>query len=242
MGDPVQPANIDAVVENHEPEGWEVLRSEPRWDVWDDHHRRRPRTRQERRGRIAAATAGAIMGVLSVGGLVSYAVQWQSLHNTTLHSLRSESLGYLELNPGPDPNIVISEAVATAEKQPPGSEGMVGVVNGKVAVATTNAAGPAADAGFASTVQALSSKYIITTDIYSSKTTECVYQVIPFWWEDGSSGAIVRVVDLKPAWTRMNLGYLTYGLVSLGIAGAAGGTVYWRLGRGRNDKAEPENP
>ncbi len=39
----------------------------------------------------------------------------------------------------------------------------------------------------------------------------------------------------------MNGGYLAYGLVGLGVAGGAGGAVWWGLGRRLNKKVEPED-
>lgn len=38
----------------------------------------------------------------------------------------------------------------------------------------------------------------------------------------------------------MNRGYLAYGLIGLGVAGAAGGGVWWGLGRQLKKKVEPD--
>jgi hypothetical protein len=36
------PVDLDAVVAEPEPETWLVKASEPRWQVWREHNRRRP--------------------------------------------------------------------------------------------------------------------------------------------------------------------------------------------------------
>ncbi|MGV8850004.1 MAG: hypothetical protein ACOH16_10710 [Propionibacteriaceae bacterium] len=222
------PVDVDAVVAEPAAETWLVKSSEPRWQVWCEHNRRRPPSRAEKRGRVAAATAGTNLGVLAVGGLASYAIQWQDFLNRALDDLRA----------GSSPFTQIGEIAGN----PTANVGLLNVVNGEVVAWTPNAARPAADTGLAATIGRSDKSwgsYSVTTESWFSLSSACVYEINPVEWSDGKA-AVVRVVDLTGAWDRMNGGYLTYGLVGLGVAGAAGGAVWWGLGRRLNRKVEPE--
>lgn len=168
MGDPVQPADTDAVIENDERASWQILHSEPRWQIWREHNRRRPPTRAEKRGRIAAATAGIIVGGLGVVGAASYAVQWQGVLNGAYGELGSSPTEYLQ----------IADVVA----DPSAKVGLEGVVNGEVVAWTPNAARLAADKDFATMVGRSDKSwesYYVTSESWFSLSTACVYEVHP---------------------------------------------------------------
>ena len=242
-----QPVDADAVVAGPEPEAWLVKPSDPRWQVWRDHNRRRPPTRAEKRGRIAAATAGTIIGVLGVVGAATYAMQWQGLQQDANDQVQlgggTQGLPLLvadELEGGAD----IQVALDRAERANRGSSGLIAIENGDVTATTVNVGGTAADQGFISEVAKQgegATEYWVLDGTYSSRTSASVYTVTQIPWNDRTI-IVVNVVDLTAARNRMNSGYLAYGLIGLGLAGAAGGTVWWRLGRQlKNKKVEPED-
>src|SRR5664280_1686647 len=86
MSDPQLHVEVDAdlvegaVVAEPQQETWLMKPSQPRWQAWRDHNRRRPPSRAEKRGRVAVAIAGTILGVLGCAGAASYAIQYQGLH------------------------------------------------------------------------------------------------------------------------------------------------------------------
>jgi hypothetical protein len=82
---------------------------------------------------------------------------------------------------------------------------------------------------------------VISDSSYTSLSSACVYDVMIFQGMTSDHSAFVKVVDLTGERDRLNRGYLTYGLVGLGVAGAAGGAVWWGLGRKLNRKIEPED-
>ncbi len=237
MGDPVQPVDIDAVVDKDVRASWQILQSQPRWDVWRDENRRRPRTRADLRGRIAVRAAAVIASVVAAGGLVSYAIQFQALRNAAVAQV------YLGIGAANDMANGTEEAspqwgVENAARASRGTSGFIAVANGTMLATTPNVKGAANDAGFIKEAAQMPSRpYDVST--YVSPSIVCVYTTASSLSGDGSR-VVVNVVDLTPGLNRMNLGYLTYGLVGLGIAGAAGGTVYWRLGRRLNKKVEPD--
>jgi hypothetical protein len=238
MSDPQLPVDADAIdldavtvapEQQPEPETWLVKASDPRWQVWREHNRRRPPSRAEKRGRVAAATAGTIIGVLAVGGVLGYAVQWQDLRNSAITELGSGSPYPLQFGDvAGDPSAKI---------------GLESVVNGEAVVWSPNAARLAADKGFAAAVgrsDKSPESYSVTTDTWFSFSTACVYEINPVQRVNGKA-AVVRLVDLTGQRDAMNRGYLAYGLIGLGIAGATGGAVWWGLGRQLNKKVEPED-
>jgi hypothetical protein len=241
MGDPVPDLDVavdavadglDAVLAEPGPEheAWLVKPSEPRWQVWRDRNGRRPPSRAEKRGRVAAALAGTIFAVLAFGGLISYAIQWQGVHRDAL-----DALAYVE-PPSVYLDAEIPTTVENASKRVGATDGLIGIANGKVVAWTPVTGAPATDKGFIRTVERRSTEPATgEPESYWSPSSSCEYKVF-------SDGAIawVMVMDTTPARDRMDAGYLVYGLVGLGIAGASGGTVYWRLGRKRNTIGEPD--
>jgi hypothetical protein len=128
--------------------------------------------------------------------------------------------------------------------RPGSSQGLIGIVNGVVVAATPNA-GLAADARFVRTIDRTSAMGMGVTIISESSDTSlssaCVYDVAVFRGRTNDHSAFVKVVDLTGERDRLNLGYLAYGLVGLGVAGLSGGAVWWGLGRQLNKKVEPED-
>ena len=246
MSDPLLDVDADtrdAVVAETESETWLVKPSDHRWQVWRDHNRRRPPSRAERRGRVAAATAGTIIGVLGVGGALTYAVQWQNLttradaelgaanpYETQAHEIAANPVGSLR-------SIVDFQGQQAGAK-----EGWIAVVDGKVVAFTPNASGAAADKGLISKVDGAVTRGSSTgRDSYLAPSKACAYQVTLIHGNGGENASLVRLVDLTAPVDAMNRGYLTYGLIGLGAAGASAGAVWIRLGRQLNQKVEPED-
>ena len=147
------PVDLDAVVEEPAPETWLVKPSEPRWHVWRDHNRRRPPSQAEKRGRVAAATAGTIIGVLGVGGVLAYAIQWQGVQSSAAEQLKVGGITYSSQGEEIEGNTARLQAIVDlAAKQTGSSQGMIGIVNGVVVASTPNASGSAANAGFVRTI------------------------------------------------------------------------------------------
>lgn len=235
-------AGPEGVVREPEHETWLVKPSQPRWQVWRDHNRRRPPTWAEKRGRAAAATAGTILGVLGCAGTASYAIQYLGLHREAVDQV--ESFG------GQSPaNMVqkeqkyssdIQQAIHHTAGAARGSSGLIGVVNGEVAGVSPTAARAAADKGFLSdAVRKAKNGDNLEADTYVSGSSVCVYTVGTIDWR-GESVVVMDVYDLTPDLNRINGAYLTYGLGSLAGAGTAGGAVWWGLGRRRDSAAEPD--
>jgi hypothetical protein len=226
-----------------EQEAWLVRLSQPRWQVWREHNRRRPPTRAEKRGRVAVAIAGTILGVLGCAGAASYAIQYQGLHRGAVDQVESfggaESPPLMvqnEQNSSSDMQQAIDHTAGAAR----GDSGLIGVVNGEVAGVSPTAARAAADKGFVSdAVRKAKNGDTWEADTYVSGSSVCVYTVGTIDWQ-GESAVVLDVFDLTPDLNRMNDVYLTYGLVCLGAAGATGGLVWWRLGRQLNKKVEPD--
>ena len=252
MGDPIPDVDVavdapvvdlDAVAAEPEQSTWLVQSSPPRWQVWRDHNRRRPPSRAEKRGRVAVAVAGTIIGVLGFVGAASYAIQYQGLHREAVDQVQAfggaESPPFMvqnEQGSSSDMQQAIDRTAGAAR----GNSGLIGVVNGEVAGVSPTAARAAADTGFVSdAVRRAKNGDTLEADTYVSGSSVCVYTVGTIDWR-GESAVVVDVFDLTPDLNRMNGAYLTYGLVCLGVAGATGGAVWWRLGRQLKRKTEPD--
>jgi hypothetical protein len=251
MSDPQLHVDVDVdedpveavVVAAPEQETWLVKTSQPRWQVWRDHNRRRPLSRAEKRGRVALAVAGTIVGVLGFVGAASYAIQYQGLHREAVDQVQAFGgvqpphwMVQNEQNSSSDLQQAIDRTAGAAR----GNSGLIGVVNGEVAGVSPTAARAAADKGFvADALRTAKKGDTWDADTYVSGSSVCVYTVGTIDWR-GESAVVVDVFDLTPDLNRMNGAYLTYGLVCLGAAGATGGVVWWRLGRQRNKKVEPD--
>jgi hypothetical protein len=238
-GDPVDAAEVAT-----EPEQvtWLVKSSDPRWQVWRDHNRRRPPTRAEKRGRLAAATAATIIGVLGVGGALSYNLQWTNVQNDAVREVETGS-GGMRLA------IMVSEELASGsgmqvavdrvQQANYGSAGLFGIENGEVTGVTDSARTAAANP--TCLAEGVVQEYDLNTGQASSTfvSPSCVYtsSAIVF---SGKTALVVNVVDLTPARNRLNTGYLAYGLIGLGVAGASAGAVWTGLGRRLNRKIEPD--
>lgn len=250
MSDPQLHVDVDvdadpveaAVVVEPEQQTWLVQSSQPRWQVWRDHNRRRPPSRVEKRGRVAGAVAGTILAVLGFVGAASYAIQYEGLHREAVDQVQSfggaqgaPSMVQNEQDTSSDMQQAIDNSAGAAR----GNSGLIGVVNGEVAGASPTAARAAADKGFISDAIAKAKNGDTwQADTYVSGSSVCVFNVGTIDWR-GHSAVVVDVADLTPDLMRMNGAYLAYGLVCLGFAGATGGVVWWRLGRERNKKVEP---
>jgi hypothetical protein len=243
---------LDAVVPKPEQETWLVKPSQPRWEVWRDHNRRRPPSRAEKRGRVAAALTGTIFAVLSIGGLISYAIQWEGLLRDARDQIESKAPDRIvssEMNSGADIHVAIDRAQGANSE----SAGLIGIVDDQVAATTPNVVRAAADQGFIKEALKKAEDYKAGSrspggyDVYlathMSWASLCVYATTPITWNDPAVVAnvvVLNVFDLTPDRDRINGKYLLYELGSLAGAGAAGGVVRWRLGRRRNSIGEPD--
>jgi hypothetical protein len=232
------PVDLDAAVSEPGRETWLVRSSPPRWQVWRDHNRRRPLSRAEKRGRVAAATAGTVFGVMGVGGLISYAIEWQGLLNEATDQVWSTNPAQVVSSEGlstSDMQLAIDRAQSTNS----GSSGLIGIVNGQVAAITPDVGRAAADQGFVKEAVKQAEGNRGYPDTHMSGASVCVYWDTSITW-NGLPAVVVNVVDLTPDRDRLNGAYLRYGLGSLAGAGAAAGAVWWGLGRRRNSIGEPD--
>jgi hypothetical protein len=201
---------------------------------------------------VAAALAGTIFAVLSVGGLISYAIQWQGLLRDATDQIAGRETDRIvssEVNSGADIQVALDRAQGANSE----AAGLIGIVDGQVAATTPNVVRAAADQGFikealkqAEDYQALSRTpvgYAVYPATHMSWASVCVYESTPITWNDPAVVAnvvVVNVFDLTPVRDRLNGKYLLYELGSLAGAGAAAGVVWWRLGRRRNKIGEPD--
>jgi hypothetical protein len=201
---------------------------------------------------VAAALAGTIVAVLSVGGLISYAIQWQGLLRDATDQIAGRETDRIvssEVNSGADIQVALDRAQGANSE----AAGLIGIVDGQVAATTPNVVRAGADQGFikealkqAEDYQALSRTpvgYAVYPATHMSWASVCVYESTPITWNDPAVVAdlvVVNVFDLTPVRDRLNGKYLLYELGSLAGAGAAAGVVWWRLGRRRNKIAEPD--
>jgi hypothetical protein len=260
MSDPLLPVDVvvdedpveAVVVAPPEEDTWLVKFSQPRWQVWRDHNRRRPPSRAEKRDRVAVAVAGTIFAVLSVGGLISYTIQWEGLLRDARDQIQSKQPDRIvssEMNSGVGVQVAIDRAQGANSE----SAGLIGIVDGQVAATTPNVVRAAADQGFITEALKKAEDYNEGSrsqggyDVYlathMSWASLCVYATTPITVNDPAVVAnvvVLNVFDLTSDRDRINGKYLLYELGSLAGAGAAGGIVRWRLGRRRNSIGEPD--
>ena len=238
MGDPLRDVDVAPPAANDEPKEWLVRRTPNSWDVWIYADERRPRRLKDIRGKVAAITAGVIIGVLGLGGMISYAVTWQGRQDQASALLSSglETMWGDDATPPPtDPQEFLDLAVKSVATP----DGAFGILHGRVTSWTPAAEGAAADGPFVADVAKASDDGSVVTRTYSSPSSAYAYTVIPIIVSDGTTVDVVRVIDLTTDRGRLNGEYLRYGLGSLAGAGAAAGTVWWGLGRRRKSTGEP---
>ena len=241
MGDPLRDVDVAPLVASDEPEEWLVRRTPNSWDVWIYADERRPRRLKDIRGKVAAITAGVIIGVLGLGGIISYAVTWQGREDQASALLSADTMQVVQsiwgdrtIQPA-DPQEFLDLAVRSVDTP----DGAFGVRDGRATTWTPTAAAAAADGPFVADVAKASDDGSVVTRTYSSPSSAYAYTVIPIIVSDGTTVDVVRVIDLTPDRGRLNQEYLRYGLGSLAGAGAAAGTVWWGLGRRRKSTGEP---
>jgi hypothetical protein len=191
---------------------------------------------------VAAALAGTIFAVLSVGGLISYAIQWQGLLRDATDQIAGRETDRIvssEVNSGADIQVAIDRAQGANSE----SAGLIGIVDGQVAATTPDVGRAAADQGFIKEAVKQAEDYSGYPDTHMSWASVCVYESTPITWNDPAvvvNVVVVDVFDLTPVRDRLNGKYLLYELGSLAGAGASAGVVWWRLGRRRNTIGEPD--
>lgn len=229
-----------AVVEEQAQSTWPVKPSEPHWDRWKDADRLRRPTQAELRNRVAARIATRILGVLGIAGALVYGVRYAALFGSATTQIQAEGgvyalAGRIEWQAGSG----LQNAIDNQLPLPAGT-GLIGVVNGAETGKSQAAAHAAADRTFIaeavenSTTNGFAAR---PANSYVSLSTVCVYSAEKI---DGSA-IVIYVSDLTPELTRMNVGFLGYGLVSLGLAGVVAGRTWRRLGRELDSKVEPDD-
>ena len=162
---------------------------------------------------MAAALAGTIVAVLSVGGLISYAIQWQGLLRDATDQIAGRETDRIvssEVNSGADIQVALDRAQGANSE----AAGLIGIVDGQVAATTPNVVRAAADQGFikealkqAEDYQALSRTpvgYAVYPATHMSWASVCVYESTPITWNDPAVVAnvvVVNVFDLTPSGT-----------------------------------------
>lgn len=225
MGDPVQPVDVDEPVD-HAPAAWQLAPTRQRWDVWREHHPLGS-SLADRRKRRAAVAAGAVVGVLGIGGVVAYGFQWQVMHVTAMREMSPEAsvaVGYQ------CPTAGLQQAVDQAQKVNSGSSALIAMVDGAVVATSSGAARPAADAGFLQAALDQVNGKGEFSDSYTSFSSAYVYEVTTEDCGPNGQAVVIDVVDVTAERNRMTLGYLTYSLFGLGMAAAAGTVAYRRAG------------
>ena len=243
MGDLLRDVDVDSPVVSDAQQEWLVKHTPESWNVWIYADQRRPRRLADIRARVAAITASVVVGVLGLGGLISYAVQWQTHVDKVSASMvlnDQQSRDFL-LGDGSERPADLQEFVDGAVKRNPGPGGAIGVAQGQATSWTPEANDAASDVGFVKKAVQVAKESYGGTLTYWSPSTECVYSVMSVEWDERREmGAVVRVVDLAPYRHQLNQGFLLYSLAGLGVAGASAGAVYLGLGRRRNNKVEPD--
>jgi hypothetical protein len=244
MGDPAPDVDVAVDATPLASDEWETLparKSLRSWDVWIFERERRPRRVKDIRGKVAAITAGVIVGVLGLGGLISYGVTWVGRvdHASALltGNLQQVNESLLSSSPLPtDPQHFLDAQVARVDTP----DGALGVRDDLVTSSTPRASRAAADEGLVADVVKRLDDGSWVTHAYTSPSSAYVYAAMPITMEDGTTVYVVRIIDLTSERGRLDNGYLLYGLGSLAGAGAAGGAVWWGLGRRRNSTEEPD--
>ena len=241
--DEARPVSSDEALDvaGEQPDQWLIRHTPNSWNVWVFAHERRPRRLRDIRGKVAAITAGVIVGVLGLGGLISYAVSWvgQVDHASALLTSNMQQVeeSLLSSDPLPtDPRQFLDLQVTRVDTP----DGALGIMDGQVTSSTPAADRAAADDGFVADVTKRVEDGSYKTHTYSSSSTAYVYTVMPVTMADGTVVDVIRVIDLTSDRGRLLGGYLVYGLGSLAGAGAAGGAVWWGLGRRRDSIEEPD--
>ena len=228
MGDPLRDVDVAPLVASDEPEEWLVRRTPNSWDVWIYADERRPRRLKDIRGKVAAITAGVIIGVLGLGGIISYAVTLQGRQDQAYALLSADTMqvdqsiwGDRTIQPA-DPQEFLDLAVRSVDTP----DGAFGVRDGRATTWTPTAAAAAADGAFVAKVAKVAGENYFETLMYSSPSSAYAYAVIAVDMGDGNIVDVVRVIDLTPDRGRLNQEYLRYGLGSLAGAGVAAGAVW----------------
>ena len=143
-----------------------------------------------------------------MSGAVAYVLQWARIQSQAYAQLSRDAsdfrdLAYLNIDPGTGkPFTDVSDLLRGALQSKTLSEsgGILGISDGKVVWKANSSVTvrPENDPGFVALVLEKSKLSNVTTERYTSGSTDYAYLVVPVSWiYTGETGALVRVVDLS---------------------------------------------
>ncbi len=164
---------------------------------------------------------------IGMSGSVAYVLQWGRIQSQAYAQLSRDASDFKELaNANIDqgtgkPFTSVSDLLRGALQSKTLSEsgGILGIVDGKVYWKGNSSltVRPENNPAFVALAIQKSKLSYVTTDRYSSGSTDYAYLVVPVFWSfSGESGALVRVIDLNIERRALNDTFVTYALVGLG--------------------------
>jgi two-component system, OmpR family, sensor kinase len=164
---------------------------------------------------------------IGMSGAVAYVLQWARIQSQAYAQLSRDAsdfreLAYLNIDPGTGkPFTDVSDLLRGALQSKTLSEsgGILGISDGKVVWKANSSVTvrPENDAAFVALVLEKSKLSNVTTERYTSGSTDYAYLVVPVSWiYTGETGALVSVVDLSLERRALNETFVTYSLVGVG--------------------------
>ncbi|HEX7396993.1 MAG TPA: response regulator [Propionibacteriaceae bacterium] len=164
---------------------------------------------------------------IGMSGAVAYVLQWARIQSQAYAQLSRDAsdfrdLAYLNIDPGTGkPFTDVSDLLRGALQSKTLSEsgGILGISDGKVVWKANSSVTvrPENDPAFVALVLDKSKLSNVTTERYTSGSTDYAYLVVPVSWiYTGETGALVRVVDLSIERKALNETFVTYALVGVG--------------------------
>ena len=162
-----------------------------------------------------------------MSGAVAYVLQWARIQSQAYAQLSRDAsdfreLAYLNIDPGTGkPFTDVSDLLRGALQSKTLSEsgGILGISDGKVVWKANSSVTvrPENDPAFVALVLDKSKLSNVTTERYTSGSTDYAYLVVPVSWiYTGETGALVRVIDLSIERKALNETFVTYSLVGVG--------------------------
>ncbi|MBI4901446.1 MAG: HAMP domain-containing histidine kinase [Actinobacteria bacterium] len=174
---------------------------------------------------------------IGMSGSVAYVLQWGRIQSQAYSQLSRDASDFRELaNANIDagtgkPFTNVSDLLRGALQSKTLSEsgGILGIVDGKLVWKANSSVTvrPENDPGFVALALQKAKLSTVTTDRYSSRSTDYAYLVFPVVWSfSGETGALVRVVDLNIERRALNDTFVTYALVGA-VAIAITALITW---------------
>ncbi len=161
---------------------------------------------------------------IGMSGSVAYVLQWGRIQSQAYAQLSRDASDFRELaNANIDagtgkPFTNVSDLLRGALQSKTLSEsgGILGIVDGKLVWKANSSVTvrPEDDPGFVALALEKAKLSTVTTERYSSRSTDYAYLVFPVVWSfSGETGALVRVIDLNIERRALNDTFVTYALV-----------------------------